>query len=771
MNSMDRKEEWTIQEFLDKYDRLGLPHFQRGHVWNSDTVSLLLESLFYDTPCGSIILWKPQDIDTTGIPLPGATNIEYLLIDGQQRIRSIHDALHDIMSDEEQQNDEKSVWCLNIASLPELFDFFSESHLLDRPLFMKVTDPTSDRSNPRYRNDLIPLAFLMREQDREKPVLWDNISTKPYQVRLLLSDKINIRKRIREICTRSLYVIIKEEREGKNTLPDMVQLYNRINSGGMRVQAEERAFASLVSLYPGTNDWLQKLYETIHRKSAVDNQDTLGRDEVLQRKRERSFGFRLFIRAFIQAASFHFHYSIGSNGLSFNVIESSSFHSALNTCDQKKVDKLFKHAREVLINTQNVLNSELYCDSFPFLPETGCLVPVFQFFLKYRVGEDIELPYTHRKIAALLILKLVLNKFQQREVFRYANMIERSNCLEQCAHICKKMPAPSQTKLNEQLKYSNSLYDRMVLLLYWLERKHEIKDFSYSQLSDKKQERLKPGHEKVICEQVNPEKQHIIPYSEIREVYGLQDSKRISSHEINNIGNLTYISQDLNSFEKGVGPEFIILSANNSDVLKAHYLNDPELLYKYNEICSLLAERKIGGNQNDARIKKAFTFFCKRRRELIAKGFLDWLSDIECESVVHEEIEERTEPETRIFEPSARDYIRRYDYPNTIEDCLLRIVTTDRVTPDYSKTQNGEKAISRLRIFTRRPEKKAVFIDLDLYIDHLILRFQKPDHLSIQDLKEKASDCNVTENTYRLSITEDEIQLSADLLKSLFNIL
>jgi hypothetical protein len=52
----------TVKQVLSEYNHLGVPHFQRGLVWDTDSVALLLESIYYGTPCGSIILWKPSNI-------------------------------------------------------------------------------------------------------------------------------------------------------------------------------------------------------------------------------------------------------------------------------------------------------------------------------------------------------------------------------------------------------------------------------------------------------------------------------------------------------------------------------------------------------------------------------------------------------------------------------------------------------------------------------------------------------------------------------------
>ena len=96
----------SIADILDGYETYGIPHFQRGSVWGPANVSALLESLYYDTPCGSIILWTPADMDCHGIPLVKGGRIRHLIIDGQQRTRSVHAAFKGLFEHTEEAADE-----------------------------------------------------------------------------------------------------------------------------------------------------------------------------------------------------------------------------------------------------------------------------------------------------------------------------------------------------------------------------------------------------------------------------------------------------------------------------------------------------------------------------------------------------------------------------------------------------------------------------------------------------------------------------------------
>ena len=158
----------TVRELLERYWSFGRHSYTRP-FWRSDSVSLLLESLYNGTPCGTIILWKPLDPDEVGFPLPGVRrqDVAYLVIDGQQRIQGIHYALGQALSESEDaaergptknSEDRRYIWCLNLTRVPELQPLFEDSPLIKQPLFVNFADPRMQIDKPC---DLIPLSVLL----------------------------------------------------------------------------------------------------------------------------------------------------------------------------------------------------------------------------------------------------------------------------------------------------------------------------------------------------------------------------------------------------------------------------------------------------------------------------------------------------------------------------------------------------------------------------------------------------------------------------------
>ena len=159
--------EISVRELIGLYDSLGIPHFQRGLVWADENTALLLESLYFNTPCGSIILWEPNNPDKEGIPLPGRPSAlpaaaspkpKYLIVDGQQRIRSLQNALGCFV-DYGREGNGGQVWCLNLTHVPELADFFRDDSALRYSMFCLISDPTKEGTAPQIQS-CAPQDFL-----------------------------------------------------------------------------------------------------------------------------------------------------------------------------------------------------------------------------------------------------------------------------------------------------------------------------------------------------------------------------------------------------------------------------------------------------------------------------------------------------------------------------------------------------------------------------------------------------------------------------------
>lgn len=679
-----KKDKITVAEVLELYSHLGIPHFQRGLVWGNDSVAALLESLFYDTPCGSFVLWDSGDNQNHGIPMPGgiSADFRYLIVDGQQRIRSLRQAFQneeagegddqeDPVGEAEGQNEAKA-WCINLTQHDKFRDIL-EPHNRVYPLFVYATRP--EKANPRspLRKNILPLDCLLNPGDAFDPIR--HLSTRPERHDVDVTGLLpQLRSEVNGILQRTFFVTVK-----KDTPATMISLYNRINSSGKRVEVEERAFARLVAIYPPSWKHVATIFAEIHGRRGTQGHlvdDRLERDDILERQKENRFGFKLFIRTFIQVCNYHLDRSAGSQDLSFNVVHSDSFSRLVPEGNTANIEFLWKETQEVLVSVRDLLRGELFCDSLAFLPDTMSLVPVFHALIQYPALREQR----YRPVLAWAALSLLLADRGKDKILDDVAMLRKDGGV--AAGIVPKVlgnwdsAARHKLRATQTLEAASSIQNRYVLLLYGLLRRNNIRDFSYKNLTPTS--KLWGQDAQLVCEASRPEKQHIAPFSRLVMVLKDEDAKRGSNHRFNNIGNLTYISSDLNCLD-GLSDKPIDREHEPNSNLHAHYLADDESLGKagsFYDALNLVLCGKEDAPQDT--VDHRYESFCRARRNLITHGFVSWMDDLKRQA----EAAMGTISQLEAAIPHCVDFknlpvtlqIRSMNYPNHIEGALVAYV-------------------------------------------------------------------------------------------------
>ena len=139
-------------------------------------------------------------------------------------------------------------------------------------------------------------------------------------------------------------------------LEEIVRLYNRINSSGVVVKEEERAFAAMFRFNPSTGAWLYDNFASVHGNVAVT------RDDALKRQRERQFGFRLFIRTFAQIAAHH----MGQNDKDLNRLDEWLWDDKWMEKSEERLE-VFGTAGVIIQRVAVVLREILFCDDSMWL--------------------------------------------------------------------------------------------------------------------------------------------------------------------------------------------------------------------------------------------------------------------------------------------------------------------------------------------------------------------------------------------------------------------
>jgi Protein of unknown function DUF262 len=224
-----------IATVLDKIDEgaMALPEFQRGYVWNRSQVRGLLHSLYRRYPVGGLLTWltKTETADARG---DGALQAGYvsLLLDGQQRMTS----LYGIVRGRPPQFFEGNAGAftgLRFHLADETFEFFQPVRMKDDPLWIDVS------------------AAMQPGGDETVMKALDGVEI-PFSP-MVLATRIG---RLRGILEVDVHV---EEVTGEEMTTDVVvEIFNRVNSGGTKLSKGDLALARICAAWPDAREQMRE---------------------------------------------------------------------------------------------------------------------------------------------------------------------------------------------------------------------------------------------------------------------------------------------------------------------------------------------------------------------------------------------------------------------------------------------------------------------------------------------------------------------------------
>lgn len=664
---------------LRAYAQFAIPHFQRGLVWDAGSVAGLLESLFHGTPCGAIILWAPPNAADHGVGL-GELPPTALIVDGQQRIRSLHRVFAESSSDEadaEEGDDEaidaepgvpEAIWCLNLGRLAQFQSQFPGGRRFG--LFRRARDPrTISVDNPLSgapRDDaatLVPLNWFLERDDalvRHALGSPDHAAIRD-AVTAVLADK-TVTRRLRGMTGQPVFSV--STLDPAQSYQDVIAVYNRINSSGRRVEAEEKAFANMVGVCAGAELELKRFFEILEHKRNALGPDALERDGLLQRKKENQFGFKLFMRSFVISLAYHSCRSVGGGSLSFDSANPDALRAS-----EPHLSSLLKDNSRMLAYVEDVLRHELHCDDLRFLPETASLWPVFQLLIRFP-----ELMQKARLSIASVVLRLMLANLEKRQLLALCRGVNEAHDGREALNTLQVFESPSaaEKRIRDGVKNAQALTDRFVLMLYWLLRRRGATDFSYStNVTSSKAVALLSRYggdaEPQLSEVLAAERQHLVPYGHLKRVFGL-DGARPGRHAVNDIGNLTFISAGLNSFTTGVGDEPLKLEHESSVNRRTHFLDAADVLADYSAVC------RVGQDSGPTlrQAEKLYSNICDARKTEIADALVAWEGELLAEATAERLLLGDVPPARRLIKPASED--RLSGYPREVAKRLGSLV-------------------------------------------------------------------------------------------------
>jgi hypothetical protein len=228
-------EEMKIHTILSQIElgSMALPEFQRGYVWNRDQVRDLMLSLYRKYPVGSLLVWatKTESADARGEG-PLAPGVVKLLLDGQQRITSLYGIIRG-RPPRFFDGNPQAFTGLYFHLDDEAFEFYSPLKMKDDPLWVNVTELMQQGVGP----------FITRLMAR--PELAPRLNA--YVNRLAA---INAVKEV------DLHI---EEVSGEDkTIDVVVEIFNKVNSGGTKLSKGDLALAKICAEWPEARDEMKK---------------------------------------------------------------------------------------------------------------------------------------------------------------------------------------------------------------------------------------------------------------------------------------------------------------------------------------------------------------------------------------------------------------------------------------------------------------------------------------------------------------------------------
>ncbi len=226
-----------ISTILDHIDNrhMALPEFQRGYVWNKDQVRGLFNSLYRRYPVGGLLVWATEsnsaDYRGDGGLAPGVVK---LLLDGQQRMTTLYGVVRG-QPPKFFDGNAATFSNLRFHLQLEVFEFYQPIKMQDDPLWVDVT-------------------AVMQKGNAGMGEFISAITAVPEHA-ASIGDYVARLSQLLGILEIDLHI---EEVTGKEkTLDVVVDIFNRVNSGGTKLSKGDLALAKICAEWPEARDQMK----------------------------------------------------------------------------------------------------------------------------------------------------------------------------------------------------------------------------------------------------------------------------------------------------------------------------------------------------------------------------------------------------------------------------------------------------------------------------------------------------------------------------------
>lgn len=509
----------NISTILDQIDMgsIALPEFQRGYVWNREQVRGLMDSLYRKHPVGSLLVWETKTEEASDrVRGDGklSSGVVKLLLDGQQRITSLYGIIRG-KAPQFFDDNAQSFTGLYFNLADEAFEFYAPLKMQGNSLWVNVTE-------------------LMQKGVGE-------FITKLYAIpdlRATLNLYINRLTAVESIKSIDLHI---EEVSGKDkTIDVVVDIFNKVNSGGTKLSKGDLALAKICAAWPEARQEM---------KAKLANWQKVG------------FDFKLdWLLRCINA-----------------VTTGEALFSALKDLDTATFQKGVQQTEQAADTILNLISARLGLDhdrvlgsrySFPVLARY--LVQHNGHFTDYKERDKLLYWYIHTFLWGRYAgsTESVLN--QDLRAIQDPN-----NALDRLIEQLRRDRGDLQIRPDDFKGWSMGA--RFYPLLYMLTRIYQAKDWdSGIQLS---------SHllGKLNCLQIH----HIFPKSLLYKHGYLR-------HEVNAIANFTFLTQDTNLKVSNRKPDeyFEAFEKSQPGAIASHWIPMERELWKVENYQNFLAARR-----------------------------------------------------------------------------------------------------------------------------------------------------------------------------------
>jgi len=224
----------TILAHIDS-GHMALPEFQRGYVWNRDQVRSFFDSLYRRHPVGGLLVWATESKSATHRGDGSlAAGVVKLILDGQQRMTSLYGVIRGCPPKFFEGN-QLAFTGLYFNLDTEQFMFYSPLKMQDDPLWISVSDLM------QKGNDGV--GYFIQKLNN-KPEYFEKSGVYFGRLSKLLGIK-DIRFNIEDVTGED------------KTIDVVVEIFNKVNSGGTKLSKGDLALAKICAEWPEARDTMK----------------------------------------------------------------------------------------------------------------------------------------------------------------------------------------------------------------------------------------------------------------------------------------------------------------------------------------------------------------------------------------------------------------------------------------------------------------------------------------------------------------------------------